>query len=109
MEKDIHSKPFNIPINWSSERDVAPRFANQVMINHTDDIFTLMFFDLQPPVFLGSEDEIATQLNNLADIKPVCVAKIYLPPSVIPSLISAIQQNLSKYEETMSESKKEKE
>ncbi|MFA7628933.1 MAG: hypothetical protein WCY37_06055 [Candidatus Dojkabacteria bacterium] len=109
MEKDNESKPFNIPINWSSERDVTPRFANQAMINHTDDIFTLMFFDLQLPVFLGNEDEIAAQINNLEGIKPICVAKLYLPPSVMPSLISAIQQNFSKYQETITESKQEKE
>jgi hypothetical protein len=109
MEKDTDNKPFNIPINWGSEQEITPRFANQAMINHTDDIFTLMFFDLQPPVFLGNNDEIAVQLSNISEIKPVCVAKLYLPPSFLPSLISTLQDHFSKYQESISESKQERE
>ncbi len=107
MEIDSKKTQFNVPINWSSERDVTPRYANQVMINHSDDIFTLLFFDFQTPLLVGNEEEIATQISKLTEIKPICVAKLYLPPSFIPSLISALEQNHSIYQGEISSNKQD--
>lgn len=107
MNKDTVDRPFDLPINWSSEQEIPPCYANQAMINHTEDIFTLMFFDLHPPVFWGSQNDIAAQLSSIKEIKPTCVAKLYLPPSLLPSLMSTLQENYSKYLEERSESKKD--
>jgi hypothetical protein len=97
MANNFETKSVNIPIDWNINESVIPRFSTDMFISHTENIFSLMFFEVSQPLLLGSEEEILSQIKSLKSIKADCVSKIYVAPATIPRLISALQENYDKY------------
>jgi len=80
------------------ENSTAPRtYANFCAVNHTPFDFTLTFCEVQPL----SEKEIRDAEQDHVVRAPVRV-RIVLPVQFIPTLISALQENLRVYSESHS-------
>jgi hypothetical protein len=69
-------KPIQIK---ASDEDLKGRYANAMQVSHGSDEFTLDFFNLTPP---------AGQL----------VARVITSPGHMKRILSALQENIAKYE-----------
>ena len=72
---------------------LRPTYANFVNVNHTPWDFRLMFALVKAPM-PGTEQDAA--VANQA-VHPEAVAEIILPANLMHGLISALQENFSKY------------
>ena len=70
-------------------------YANFCAVAHTPFDLTLTFCDVQP---LTEQD--VKQAENSQVVRAPIVARIALPFSIVPGLISALQEQLRAYQET---------
>lgn len=70
-------------------------FANHVVIRADPANFHLFFFDAQPPI--GLELEVGEKkASELTEVDANCVARVVIPPYVMPGLIQALLGNMEK-------------
>jgi hypothetical protein len=72
---------------------LRPIYSNFVNVNHTPWDFRLAFAVIQAPL-PGREREAVAAAG---EVMPIAVADIILPASLMHGLISALQDNFSKY------------
>ena len=101
------SKAIKIPIEYSYHRDFMSRYANNVVIQHTEDEFIISFFEVLPPLLLGSPESQAAQAAELESVKADCVARIIVPEKMMPNIIKVLQENLDKHHSKYSKQSEE--
>jgi hypothetical protein len=82
-----------IPIKYYGVEDVTGIFADQAMIFHAGETFTLFFFQSSFP---PTED--VDELNKLTEIPAKCVARIVLTPALMRQVSDAITKNLARFD-----------
>jgi len=96
-------------IEWHVSENLAKRYATNFVIRHTENEFNLSFFDVDPPIILGTEEEARKKLNAVKSVRANCVSSIIVTPDKIPGLIEALQANYGKYvDKTLKESPNKK-
>jgi len=65
-------------------------FANQMLVQSDGTSTYLSFFLLQPPVLLGSEDEVQKQVDELTELSANMVAQVIVPKEQLAKLIEAM-------------------
>ncbi len=86
-----------VPIEWHVPEDLISRYANNIVVQHTEDEFIISFFEARPPLLLGPSEEIKAKLEQIKSIRAECVARIIVAAEKMPSVIEALQGNLDKY------------
>lgn len=86
-----------LPIEWQLPEGTISRYANNIVVQHTEHEFILSFFEIQPPLLLGSPEEQAAKLVALGAVRAECVARIIMSPSRIQSFIEVLQRNYENY------------
>jgi hypothetical protein len=87
-----------LPIDWFVSHEVKTRYANNVVIQHTDAEFVFSFFELLPPMLVGSPEEIQAQLQGARSAHAECVARIVMTPQQAENLLRALEDNVAKYQ-----------
>jgi hypothetical protein len=101
VEKDTSG--IMLPIEWHVPDDLVSRYASNVLIQHTEHEFVLSFFELQPPLTVGSPEEQVAQLEAIGAVRAECVARIIISPARIGAFIEALTSNHEKYLAALSE------
>ena len=73
-------------------------FANNLIVQHDDSSFYLSFFQVFPPVLMGSPDEIRQKAASLENVAANCVARIVVPANQMRAFSAALADNLRKHE-----------
>lgn len=94
---DKDSKGVMLPIEWQHPEGIVSRYANNIVVQHTEHEFILSFFELKPPLLAGSPEEQAAKLEALGAVQAECVARIIISPSRIQDLIEVLQRNYENY------------
>lgn len=92
-----------IPIDWFVSQEIKTRYANNVIIQHSNNEFVLSFFEVLPPLLIGSHEEVQAQLAQMRSAHAECVARIVMNPQQVKNLARALQENLQKYLEQFPE------
>lgn len=79
-------------LKYYGAEDVMGVFADQAMVQHTPQTFTLLFFQHQVP---PTED--LAELQNMDELPARCVARIILTPQLMAEFLSAMQRNMDKH------------
>jgi hypothetical protein len=91
-------KAVNVAIRAYEKEKKDRIYSNYIVVKHTPFDFTIEFCELLPP----TKEEITKTGFANAEIK----AKLALPVKLIPSLITALTDNYSKYEAAHGKEKK---
>lgn len=91
------SPPRLVHIEWEIPDDVQNRYANNVVVQHSQYEFTISFFEVRPPMLWGSPEEKKELISNITSIPAQCVARIVVSPDKMPEIINALQDNFQKY------------
>ena len=86
-----------LPIEWQLPEGIVSRYANNIVVQQTEHEFILSFFEIQPPLLLGSPEEQAAKLEALGAVRAECVARIIISPSRIQSFIEVLQRNYENF------------
>jgi len=73
-------------------------FANNLIVQHDDSSFYLSFFQVFPPVIMGSPDEMRQKASSLESVTADCVARIVIPATQMEAFSNALAENLSNYQ-----------
>jgi hypothetical protein len=87
-----------LPIHWLIPENISSRYANNIVIQHTEDEFVLSFFEIHPPLMLGLSEEVSEE--QLPDaVEAECVARIIVSRNKIESFIEALETNFARYKD----------
>jgi len=88
-----------VPIEWCYPDNIISGYATNVIVQHTEHEFILSFFEVRPPILLGSSEELKEKALHIKSIKAECVARIIVSAERMPNFVRVLQDNLSKYQE----------
>lgn len=86
-----------IPIEWDYSENTS-RYATNLIVQHTEHEFILSFFEIKPPILLGSPEEQAQKALEIKSIKAKCVARVVISAGRMPDFLRVLQDNLNKYQ-----------
>lgn len=83
-----------LPLEWYVPSDLVARYATNMVIQRAENEFIISFFEVKPPLILGTPESIAEQVEKMKSIRAVCVAQIIVAADKMPSFVDALQRNL---------------
>jgi len=83
-----------LKLEWRIPEGLAGRYATNMVVQRTEHEFVLSFFEVYPPMVIGSPDEIKTQLEQLETVRAECIARIIVAASRMPEFVEVLQKNL---------------
>lgn len=92
-----------LPLEWHVPDDLVTRYANNLLIQHTEHEFILSFFEVMPPLTVGSPEEQAAQLQAIGAVRAECVARVVVSADRIASFVEALRSSYEKYPVTSGE------
>jgi hypothetical protein len=66
-------------------------FASSIVVQTIEDVFKVSFFEVKPPIFLGSSG------NQPSEIRADCVACIIITPNKLREFVDVLQKEYEKY------------
>lgn len=84
------------PINYSGMDNVLPIFADLAAVRHSEQVFSLFFFQTIVPI---TDDQ--TVFDRMQDVPAKCIARIVLTPKLMGDLYAAMGTNLQNWEKLM--------
>ncbi len=97
----------HVPIDWFVPDEVTTKYATNLVVQHTDHDFTILFFEAQPPIIVGSTDERQKTLESVKSIRAHCVARIVITPARMEEFVRVLNDNLARYKASGKEKKEE--
>jgi hypothetical protein len=91
------SEGIYVPIEWHMPEDLISRYANNIVVQFEQHEFIVCFFEVRPPILIGSSEEIKAKLEQTESVRAECVARIIVAADRMPSFIKALQDNLDRY------------
>lgn len=73
---------------------VSSKFSNHITIQFAGHEFHLSFFEIQPPIALGTPEERKKILSQLESIEAKCVARVIIAASRMPGVVQAMLENV---------------
>ena len=95
MSKD--DKEMRVPVDWEYPDGLDSVYASNFIIQHGLEEFYISFFEMPPPIVLGTAEEREEQISKIESVRAKCVARVVLTPTRIPALIAALEENYDKY------------
>ena len=90
------------PINYYGMEDVVPIFAELAAVRHSEQVFSLFFFQTAVPI--TEDPEILAEMQN---VPAKCIARIVLTPNLMGELYTAMGTNMQNWEKLMHARKQE--
>lgn len=79
-------------------KDMPGGYSNNMLVNHSEHEFNLYFYEVVPPIILGSTEEKQEMIDELESIDALPVARVIVSAKKLKSIIRALQTNLEQYE-----------
>jgi Protein of unknown function (DUF3467) len=86
-----------LPIEWYFPEHIASRYATNLVVQNTEHEFTISFFEVHPPLLLGSPEERELQLQQTKSIRAECVARVIIAAERMPEFVRVIQGQIEVY------------
>jgi hypothetical protein len=76
------------------------KFTNDLAVQFDDENFILSFFEILPPMLLGSDEkELQNQIEKIEYVNAHCISRLVVTPKKLKSFIDALVNNYEKYQE----------
>ena len=95
-EQKAQKEVLHFPLSWHVPEDLVARYASNMVVQRLENEYLISFFEIKPPIVLGSPEEIKEQTKEIRDIKATYVAQIFISEDKMPVFIKALQENLNK-------------
>ena len=66
------------PIKWVVPESIRTKHATNLVVQQRGSEFTILFFELESPLFTGTPEEQAAQYKDLEEVTAKCVAKVVM-------------------------------
>lgn len=92
---DVKIKAVAVPLEWHVPEGVMTPFASNMVVQFTEGMFKLSFFEIKPPIQFGSSPTPPSSIR--ADM----VASVFILPDKIPTMLKTLGEQLDKYNARM--------
>ena len=82
-------------IEWHIPEGTVSRYATNMVVQHSEQEFILSFFELLPPIILGTPQELE-KLDKMTSVRAECIARVIVSADRMPKFIEVLQQTLEK-------------
>ncbi len=96
MAQQTEGKPVPIVVIGLLEAPIL--FSNQFYVQHHATEFIITFCQIQPPLLVGTAEEVQRQAEHVTSVPAQVVARIGLTPHRMTELVRVLQENLQNYE-----------
>ncbi len=96
-------EPIEIPVVYIGVEDVPILFANSFVVQHQQNEFIITVGQIQPPLLLGSPEEVREQAKRTAYVPVKVVARLALTRGRLLELLEVLTENLRRYDARSSE------
>lgn len=93
----------DVPLTWIGAEDFPLLFANQFVVQIHEGTFFLTVGQMVPPALVGTPEERAEQLEQIAYVPVKPIARLTLTPDDARRLSSALNANLDQLEQAQYE------
>jgi hypothetical protein len=90
-------------IEFDVPADFPTKYASNLVVQFTEHDFTVTFFDIRPPLLVGTAEEKASQVAAMEKVKAAPLARIVIAASRMPEFVRVMQDNLKTFEATVKE------
>ena len=89
------------PVEWYTPDDIKTYHATDMTVSFTGHDFVVSFFEVRPPLILGSMSERRAQSKEIKSVRKQCVSRIAVNVDRMPAFIKAFQTNLKRYKDAV--------
>lgn len=89
---------YRLPVEWHYPEDLATGYSTNFIVQHREHEFYLSFFDVPPPLLLGTDEERKEQAQRLGSVRATAVARVIVAAERIPEFIRVLQENYDMYQ-----------
>jgi len=94
-----------LPLEWHIPDGILSRYVTNIVVQHTEHEFIISFFEVRPPIVLGSDEEKEAQLKQIDSVRAECVARIVVAADRLPDFIRVLNENLATYRSRFDENR----
>ena len=87
----------SLPIEWHCPEGLVSRYANHIVVQHTEHEFYLSFFEIPPPLVVGAPEEQMARLAQMGAVRAECVARIVVSAQAFQAFVRVLQSSLDGY------------
>ena len=87
--KDPTSKGYQIRVSWDIPQDMLLPSATHIIVQRDGPDFIINFFELRPPLLLGTEEQKLQQLKKIDSVHAKCVARLLISADRMPQFLKA--------------------
>jgi hypothetical protein len=84
-------QPVAIPIEWHVPETLVSRYATNLTVQRAEHETIISFFELPPPLILGTPADIRAQMQELPSVRAVCVARLIVANGRMPDFVRVLQ------------------
>lgn len=92
-------QPIQMPIEWEMSNETPCRYATNMIIQTEKEEFILSFFELKPPLLLGSKEQRLEQAKKIGTIKANSIVSIIVSPERLSNWVKIIDGAIKKHKE----------
>ena len=92
-------KGLQVPVEWYTPDEIKTYHATDMTVSFTGHDFVVSFFEVRPPVILGSMSERIAQSKVIKSVRKQCVTRVAVNVDRLPAFIKALQTNLRRYKQ----------
>lgn len=101
MDQSEATTQMTKPIKWVIPDFIKTDHATHLVVQQQGSEFTLLFFELQAPVFMGTAEEQLAAFKNLPFTEAKCVAKVVMSVENIALAANNLAESLNRFNELL--------
>lgn len=102
-EKPVAEDSREVSINFHIPDGFRTLYATNLVVQHTKHEFIITFFEVLPPLLLGTPEMKTKQLDSVREIQGSCLARIAVPATRMEEFVQVLSDNLKTFKETPAE------
>jgi hypothetical protein len=80
-----------VELKWFIPEDIRTIYSNHVIVQKSEHECFFLFFEVNPPLFLGTPEEIQEQAKSLDHVQAKCVARLAVSKELAAKIAKSIQ------------------
>ncbi len=94
------------PVKWTGYESLRTEHATHLIVQSHGSELTLMFFEYQPPLTVGTPQEQAAQIEQLPHVEAKCVAKLVMSAPNAAQASNVLSEQLEHFKLAVEEAMK---
>lgn len=83
-----------IPIDWDVPKELTTRLATHFVVQNTGHEVIVSFFEVYPPLLVGTPEEQHATFEAIAGVRAECVGRVAIAAGRIEELVALLRGNI---------------